>query len=262
MTAEFFQKEQPSACFYGTLELMDGKRLIASSSVKNARPRAPSKFLEQEKKTIPLVFTFTVSKELLSDSKFTLDHLFDDNIGDVYWFYLRDFAPSVAWPSLDSALASSQPITNVLTQPIEIECVPHGDVGRWIGGNYIHKIIVRSINKERWRSGPYAMVVWLKGDRVLPAPNESHIWLEAMYRKALPSLDDVLKANSAEVLDNLFGIRTSLADGYDGGGSHNRYYYFTVQPDGVLYILLVEFETSGVAKGELRVWTASCKIPN
>jgi hypothetical protein len=91
VTVEFFQKEEPSACFYGTLELMDGKSLIASSSVRNARPRAPSKFLEREKKTIPLVFTFTVSRELLPDSKFTIEHLFDDNIGDVYWFYLRDF---------------------------------------------------------------------------------------------------------------------------------------------------------------------------
>jgi hypothetical protein len=91
VTVEFFQKEQPSACFYGTLELMDGKRLIASSSVRNARPRAPAKFLESNKKQIPLIFTFTVSQELLPDSKFTIEHLFNDNIGDVYWFYLHDF---------------------------------------------------------------------------------------------------------------------------------------------------------------------------
>jgi len=91
VAVECFQKEQPSACFYGTLELMDGKRLIASSSVKNARPRAPSELLERDKKQIPLIFTFTVSRELLPDSKFTIEHLHDDNIGDVYWFYLRDF---------------------------------------------------------------------------------------------------------------------------------------------------------------------------
>ena|ERR1017187_7896751 len=92
VTVEFFQKEQPSACFYGTLELWNGNKLIASSSVRNARPRAPSKFLERDKKQIPLIFTFTVSRELLPDSKFTIEHLFDDNIGDVYWFYLHDFA--------------------------------------------------------------------------------------------------------------------------------------------------------------------------
>ena len=91
VTVEFYQKEQPSACFYGTLELMDGKTLVASSSVRNARPRAPSKFLEPNRKTIPLVFTFTVSQKFLPDSKFTIEHSFDDNIGDVYWFYLRDF---------------------------------------------------------------------------------------------------------------------------------------------------------------------------
>ena len=99
VAVEFFQKEEPSACFYGTLELMDGNRLIASSSVRNARPRAPSKFLEPNKKQIPLVFTFTVSQELLPDSKFTIEHLFDDNIGDVYWFYLRDFEDTKSPPN-------------------------------------------------------------------------------------------------------------------------------------------------------------------
>jgi hypothetical protein len=92
VTVTFYQVEQPSACFYGTLELWNGNKLIASSSVRNARPRAPSKFLERDKKQIPLIFTFTVSRELLPDSKFTIEHLFDDNIGDVYWFYLHDFA--------------------------------------------------------------------------------------------------------------------------------------------------------------------------
>ena len=91
VTVELFEKESPSACFYGSLELMDGKKLIASSTVSNARPRAPSKFLKQDKKTIPLVFKFTVSPELLPDSKFTIIHLHDDNVGDAYWFYLSDF---------------------------------------------------------------------------------------------------------------------------------------------------------------------------
>jgi hypothetical protein len=91
VAVEFYQKEQSSACFYGTLQLMDGKGLIASSSVENARPRAPSKFFEPKKKNIPLVFRFTIASELLPYSKFTVVYLYDDNIGDTYWFYLRDF---------------------------------------------------------------------------------------------------------------------------------------------------------------------------
>jgi hypothetical protein len=90
VAVSFYEATLPSDSFTGKLELWDHEKLVASSSVQNARPRAPSKRFETDKKQIPLVFTFTVSKELLPASKFLIEH-HDDFHTDTYWFYLREF---------------------------------------------------------------------------------------------------------------------------------------------------------------------------
>jgi hypothetical protein len=74
------------------LEVRSGAVLICRSSFGGARPTAWPKHSEDPGKQRPLLFSFTVRREHLATSKFsiTLDQPGFPGF-DNYWFYLRDF---------------------------------------------------------------------------------------------------------------------------------------------------------------------------
>ena len=74
------------------LEVRSGDMLICRSSFGGARPTAWPKRSKEQGKQRPLLFSFTVSREHLATSKFSITLDQPDFPGfDNYWFYLRDF---------------------------------------------------------------------------------------------------------------------------------------------------------------------------
>lgn len=153
---------------------------------------------------------------------------------------------SPVWPPLAEALESNHQVTNKLSQPIEMVLNPKHQE-EWVGSATERKVVIRSVNRDRWGDG----------SRVRLDGEGDSFWFEAVYKKSLPPVEKVLQARSASALEKLFGKHTNMAGGYDGGGSHIKYYYFTVTPHRRLDLMLVEIETSGVVKGQLRVWLGS-----
>lgn len=151
-----------------------------------------------------------------------------------------------AWQPLAEALKSSHPVTNKLSDLIEMVLKPEHQK-EWDHSATERKVVIRSVNNERWG----------KESRVILDGEGSNFWFEAIYKKALPPIEKVLQTQSASALEKLFGGHTNGAGGYDGGGSHTKYYYFTVTPQRHIDVMLVEIETSGFSEGQLRIWRGS-----
>ncbi|HEX3856728.1 MAG TPA: hypothetical protein VHY30_05465 [Verrucomicrobiae bacterium] len=64
-------------------------KIFCSSAFVKANAKSSQGCIHPHSSSVGVIEVWIVRR--LPDSKFIIEHLFDDNIGDAYWFYLRDF---------------------------------------------------------------------------------------------------------------------------------------------------------------------------